>query len=456
MRMIRCRAAALSLAAPIAFALLTASPQAAEVKVEADLGRSVLPTKDPGNVYLRLSLKSLAAAQRDRHTRINAAIVIDRSGSMQGDRIAAAKEGARVALERLDSDDTITLVAYNHNVDVLSPAAPLGDAPARLKRAIDGLIADGTTALYDGVKEGGRQVGEFLSDDNVNRVILLSDGLANVGPSSPYELAELGRKLASKGISVSTIGLGLDYNEDLMQRLAAASDGNHVFVERPSDLAEIFDREFGDALSVSARDINIIIECKLGFKPIRILGRDGDIKGNRITLKLNQLQSSNERYVVVELQAPEGRSAGSVDIADVYVDYVDLDKDGKPARAEARPAVRFSADAKDVEGGLNKAVMSQVAAQIATERSEKAVELRDKGDIAGARKVLEDNATYIKRSYERYGSGAAPAPTASIGALNELEKQSREAANNLDPESWNRTRKSLRYDQHRAKVQQSY
>ena len=92
-----------------------------------------------------------------------------------------------------------------------------------------------------------------------------------------------------------------------MQRLAAATDGNHVFVERPSDLAEIFDREFGDALSVSARDITIIIECKLGFKPTRILGRDGSIDGDKITLKLNQLQADNERYVVVELQAPDGR-----------------------------------------------------------------------------------------------------------------------------------------------------
>jgi Ca-activated chloride channel family protein len=437
------------------FAPLSA-PQAAEVQVEADLGRSVLPTKSPGNVYLRLSLKSLAAAKRERRTRVNAAIVIDRSGSMQGARIAAAKEGARVALERLNSDDTIALVAYNHNVDVLSPAGPLGRSHASLKRAIDRLTADGTTALYDGVKEGGRQVTELLSDDNVNRVILLSDGLANVGPSSPRELAELGRKLASKGISVSTIGLGLDYNEDLMQRLAAASDGNHVFVERPSDLAEIFDREFGDALSVSARDLSIIIECRLGFKPIRILGRDGDIEGNRITLKLNQLQSENERYVVVELQAPEGRNPGTADIADVRVDYVDLDKDGKPARAETHPTVRFSADAKDIEDGLNKAVMSQVAAQIATETSEKAVELRDKGDIAGARKALEDNATYIKRSYETYGSGAAAAPTASIGMLNELEKQSREAADNLDADSWNRTRKAMRSDQHKAKVQQSY
>jgi Ca-activated chloride channel family protein len=207
---------------------------------------------------------------------------------------------------------------------------------------------------------------------------------------------------------------------------------------------------------VSARDITIIIECKLGFKPIRILGRDGEISGDRITLKLNQLQAENERYVVVELKAPDKQAAGNADIADVRVDYIDLDRDAKPARAEVRPSVRFSANAKEVEDGLNKSVMSQVTAQIATEQSEKAVELRDKGDIAGARKVLEDNATYIKGAYEQYGTGAAAAPTASIGTLNQLEKQSREAASNLDAGSWNRTRKSMRYDQHKAKVQQAY
>ncbi len=453
MSIIRVAALALALAAP---ALLPTTLTAAELKLDADLGQTVLSTSKPGSVFLRLNLKSLTTAKSERRTPVNVAIVIDRSGSMQGDRIAAAKEGARVALKRLSSDDIVSLVSYNHDFDVLSPAAPLRDSRDKLIEAIDNLQASGTTALYAGVQEGGRQVEKFVSDNNVNRVILLSDGLANVGPSTPGELAELGRKLASKGISVSTIGLGLDYNEDLMQRLAAASDGNHAFVERPSDLAEIFDREFGDALSVSARDITIIIECKLGFKPTRILGRDGSIDGDKVTLKLNQMQADNERYVVVELQAPEGRSEGAAEVADVTVTYVDLDKGGAPSRVEAKPSVRFSGNAKDVEDGINKPVMSQVTQQIATEKSEKAVELRDNGDIAGARKVLEENAEYIKRSRDVFTSGVAPAPQASASALSDLERQSREAANKLDSGEWDRTRKMMRSDQHKAKVQQAY
>jgi len=438
----------------IALAAPLMSARAGEVKIDAELGQSVIAANKPGTVYLRLSLKGLAAEKRERRTPINAAIVIDRSGSMQGKRIEAAQEGARVALKRLSADDKIALVAYNHNVDVLSPAAPLRDAE-RLAAAIDKLQASGTTALYAGVEEGGRQVEEYLSDNGVNRVVLLSDGLANVGPSRPSDLAKLGRKLAAKGISVSTIGLGLDYNEDLMQRLAAASDGNHAFVERPSDLAEIFDREFGDALAVSARDITIIIECKSGFTPKRILGRDGDIEGDKVTLKLNQLQASNERYVVIEMEGADTHGEGAADVADVRVTYTDLDS-GKAAEADAKPTVRFSSDAKEIDESLNKTVMSQVTQQIATERSEKAVELRDKGDIAGARKVLEDNARYLKQSRDTYSAGAAPAATASIKGLVELENQSREAADNLDEEAWSRTRKMMRSEQHKAKVQQAY
>lgn len=452
MSMMRCAALSIALAAPL---VLTLPAAAGELKLDADLGQSVLAAGKPATVYLRLSLKSLAGPKRERRTPINAAIVIDRSGSMQGDRIDAAKEGARVALKRLSSDDKVALVAYNHGVDVLSPAAPLRDSREKLIDAIDGLRAEGTTALHAGVKEGGRQVEEYLSENSVNRVILLSDGLANVGPSSPGDLAELGRKLASKGISVSTIGLGLDYNEDLMQRLAAASDGNHVFVERPSDLAEIFDREFGDALSVSARDITIIIECKAGFTPKRILGRDGTIAGDKITLKLNQLQAENERYVVVELASADAHGEGAADVANVRVAYTDLDS-GKAGSVEAKSAVRFSSNAKEVEDGLNKPVMSQVTQQIATENSEQAVELRDKGDIDGARKVLEDNVQYLKKSRDVYASGAAPAAPASVGALSDLEKQSEEAANSLDGSNWDRTRKMMRYDQHKAKVQQAY
>lgn len=458
MSVVRTLSSLFGLAALCGFLFPQTEARAAEIDLGAELGHSVIDRTSRDRVYLRLSLKALAAEGRDKRAPINVALVIDRSGSMSGERLAAAKTGAEAALERLGADDIVSLVAYNHEVDVLQKAGRFGAQRQAMERAVKRLEAGGTTALYAGVREGGEQVKAFRSDVKVNRVVLLSDGLANVGPSSPAELAELGRTLAGKGITVSTIGLGLEYNEDLMQRLAAASDGNHVFVERPSDLAEIFDREFGDALSIAARDVIITIECKAGFKPMRVLGREAEIAGDKVTLKLSQLQADNERYVVIELDPPAsaaGASGGEAEIAKVGVDYLSLDS-GTRSGGETLVLARFTDDAKEAEASLNKAVMSQVTEQIATENSEKAVDLRDAGDIAGARKVLEENASYLGRQKNALGSGAAPAPASALSTLDKLQSESRAAAENLDGESWDRTRKAMRGAQHKSKVQQAY
>lgn len=451
----RCVAA---IAGALGFIALVPSPSLAAsapaVELDAELGQSVLPLDQSGKVYLRLSLKGLPIAKRTERPPVNVALVLDRSGSMKGERIASAKAAAKIALERLNAKDIVSLVAYNHEVDVLQPAAPLG-AKSALSRKIGSLTADGRTALFAGVTSGAAEVKRNLDEARVNRVILLSDGLANVGPSTPGELAELGRKLGAEGISVSTIGLGLEYNEDLMQRLAAASDGNHAFVEDPEDLAGIFASEFGDALSVTAKDIEIIIECRTGYKPVRVLGREATIEGSRIRLKLNQLQGANERYFVVELDAPEVSKPGAADVASISIDYLDLSS-GSRRQAETKASANYSASKEEAEKSINKAVMSQVTTQVATEASEKAVELRDKGDVAGARKMLEGNAQYLKKARESYSVGADAAPAPVVKELQELEKKQNEAASNLDAQSWDKTRKSMRYDQHKSKVQQSY
>ena len=109
--------------------------------------------------------------------------------------------------------------------------------------------------------------------------------------------------------------------------------------------------------------------------------------GDKVTLKLNQLPSDNERYVVIELDVPSGASAGDQEVAEVGISYLDIESG---ARSDAKTSVRarFSDDAKEAEASINKTVMSQVTEQVATENSERAVELRDNGDIDGARKVL--------------------------------------------------------------------
>ena len=428
---------------------LASVPASADVRVQADLSQTEILPSGNNRIYLRLSLKGIASVRHERRMPVNIALVLDRSGSMKGQRLARAKEAAAMALDRLGLDDVISVVAYNHKVDVLVPATHARNQ-SHLKLPIERLTASGRTALYAGVKEGGRQVHEFSDLRRVSRVILLSDGLANVGPSKPSELAELGAKLAQDGISVTTIGLGLQYNEDLMAKLALASDGNHAFARTPDDLVRIFNSEFGDVLSVVARDVVIHIDCLPGFQPRRVFGRQAKISGSRISLKLNQLYASQEKYVIVELQRQSiaSRSAhtvGSAPIAAVSVDYMGMEKSTR-VRTERSVSARYTLSREAAHASINKSVMAQVVTQIATRRSEKAVLLRDKGDIAGARALLERNARYLGRKADAY----------SAPSLRKLERKSREAAKGLSGSTWAGTRKAMRARQHKQKVQQSY
>ncbi len=432
-----------------ALALLFAlGVQAKPVQLNLELGQDLLPANTKHTSYIRIGLEGLPLPSREARPPINVALVLDRSGSMQGEKLRQAKEAAIMALEYLRSDDTLSVVAYDHTVRVLVPATALHDKN-RVKRAIRGIEAGGNTALFAGVSKGAAELRKYVEENRVNRIILLSDGLANVGPSTPSELGRLGRRLGGQGISVTTIGLGLGYNEDLMVRLAGASDGNHVFAETPSDLAAVFRNEFGELVSVIAQDVIIIINCGEGVRPLRMLGRDAEIRGNRVEARLNQLYADQEKYLLLEIETPEGRSGESLDLASVEVSYNDLlakRRDKLAGQAQAR----YSASATETERSLNKKVLVSASEQIGAQMDDEALELKEKGDVEGAISVFRRKAEYLEQEADKLGSEK----------LLEQSAMSREAeeaaAAPAESTVWKEKRKAVRADQYSIKSQQSY
>lgn len=418
------------------------------VAVSAQLAHRLVPA-DGGKIYLHIGLIADRIEREDGRPPVNVALVVDQSGSMKGQRLSSAKRAAKEALSRLSRADTVSLVAYNHQVDVLRHAGPVTDF-SRLYSAVDRLSAHGRTALYAGVEEGARQVQSYFRDRQVNRVILMSDGRANVGPSSPHELSKLGQTLAQDGITVSTIGLGLNYNEDLMQQLALASDGNHAFAETGDDLVRIFNSEFGDTLGITAQDVEILIEVRGGYSPTRILGRPGQIEGNRVKVKMAQLNGGFERYVIVELDAAAGAIGGEDAIADVKVSYLDL-ASGQRGGDRLGIRARRSDDSKRIAESAAAGILAKVAEQKVTLAEEEAVKLRDKGDIAGARQLLQGTLSTL---------GAVSAMPALSEAdrkrLTTKQKTTKETAEALAGPEWGKTRKKMRYEQLKSKRMQTY
>lgn len=429
----------------IAAAVLPA--QAKRIQVDTALSTPVVPAERSYTTFVKIALTGFELEPNGVRAPANVAIVLDKSGSMAGEKIVQAREAAIQAVNMLGREDIVSVVTYDSTVDVIVPATKLVDKAAIVRR-ISTIQADGNTALFAGVAKGAAEVRKFLSRNRVNRVILLSDGQANVGPSSPRELGELGLSLSKEAISVTTIGLGLGYNEDLMTQLAGFSDGNHAFAKSADDLGPIFEREFGDVLSVVAQEVEITIEVAPGVKPLRVLGRDADILGNQVRTRLNQLYSRQEKFLLLEVEVPPGAAESERPVASVDVAYVNLASKAKE-RVQDQVSVRYSKSEAEVAKATDAKVVTSAVQQIANEASKEAVRLRDEGKVEEARSVLGRAADYVR-------SQAAQAPAAAP-ALEQVEEATRQDAAELEDQGrWNEKRKSLRAKQYKIEKQQNY
>jgi len=416
----------------------------APLTLDCSLDTPVVLAGGRPTAYLRVALKGAEPEPSGPHTPVNLALVLDRSGSMSGEKLAEAKRAAIMAVGRLRADDIVSVVTYDSTVRVLVPATKVGD-PAAITELLQGVQAGSSTALFAGVSKGARELRKFLAAQRVNRVLLLSDGLANVGPSSPGELAELGASLAKEGIAVTTVGLGLDYNEELMTRLAEHSDGNHYFAERATDLAQAFERELGEVMSVVALDLEVAIELPQGVRPLRVLGRDAEIRGQHIVGRLNQMYARQTKYFLIQVELPAGRAGHEQAVAEVRASYV-AGRGGVRGLAQGQAKARYAAETRAVDAGRNVKVAASVARQVATEQNQTAMKLRDDGKVDEAKALLLSNAQYLRENAGRYGNKFL----ADDAAKNEVD------AINLDPARWKRQRKQMQADQQEQLRGQGY
>jgi Ca-activated chloride channel family protein len=435
----------LSLAAAV-LCVATGLLGAEELGLSVEMEKAVVLAGKPQTAYLKIGLKGfeLARAGRERAP-LNLALVLDRSGSMEGDKLERAKEAAIRAVGYLEPRDVLSIVAYESQVRVILPAGRVGDGREAVQ-AIRSIRSGGSTALFAGVSKGAAELRKYLADGRINRIILLSDGLANVGPDSPGELADLGSALRREGISVTTLGLGLDYNEDLMMRLAQASDGNHAFVREPADLARIFDLEFRDAFEVVAKDVRLKLRCPPGVRPIKALNREAEIRGQELNLELNNVYSLQERYFLVELELPELKPGQRLDVAEVSVTYYNAQSSAQSS-LEGRATARASMDQTEVAAARNKDVAEKVALQNAVLKSEEAVQLRDKGELDAAKAVLSKSAAELEALGNELGSETLLQGGRAAAADADLL---------MDEEVWAEQRKAMRDDQYATKNQQRY
>lgn len=371
-----------------------AKEDSSQVTLDVSPMHSTLRADQKQTTWIRVGFEGFQIKTKQKRAPVNLAIVLDKSGSMSGEKITQARRAAIDAIELLGSDDIISIVTYDTTVSVLVPATKMTDREMIVK-AINSIQASGNTALFAGVSKGAAEIRKFLDKERVNRIVLLSDGLANSGPSTPGELGALGASLLKENISVSTLGLGLSYNEDLMVRLASKSGGNHHFIENATELADIFRREFEDVMSVVAQEIDVKVQVAEGVRPVRVLGNASDINGQQIVTRLAQIYSNQKKHLVIEVEIPASEVDSRRELANVSVSYTNM-KSGVTDRLSNNASVRFSNTASEIEKSLNQSVKADVVALISSENNKLATKYLDEGNVMRCREVLQENVDYLK------------------------------------------------------------
>lgn len=346
--------------------------------------------------FVLVEVTAPSASQQRERAPVNLAFVLDRSGSMSGEKLGLAKRAVEEALGRLDDRDRFSIVVYDDVVDVVvesttASAEARRNAMSRLA-AID---ARGSTNLGDGWLRGCEQVAGDLSDAGVDRVLLLTDGLANRGITDAAQLAHHAGELRARGVATTTFGVGNDFDEALLQAMADAGGGHFYYIANAGQIRDHIASEVGETLEVVARDAELEVLAGEGIEVETISPHPLTSRGTRSLVALGDLVADQVLDVVLRLTFPYGqlgRESGLI--------LSIRDRDGAFESAGVRDARLTWAwaddrtnDAQDRDVDVDRAVARQFAA-----RARQEAVMRNKvGDYDRARWVLAATAKRIRR-----------------------------------------------------------
>ena len=311
---------------------------------------------------------------------VNLVLVIDRSGSMsEKGKIEYAKEAAKQIISGLSPRDRLSVVVYSTDVELLFPIQFLS-SKERAASVVNSLYPTDSTNLSGGLVAGIAQLEKLERRGYINRVILLSDGLANYGITDMGELIKIASRAAEKGIHVTTMGLGVNYDENLLTGLAEYGAGNYYFVESPNQLAGIFDKEFGQLASTVAKDPVFTLTLAPGVSVSDVYGYAYETtKDGKVRVKLGDFFSGQERNILVKLKAPAGKT-GENALATARLEYGDVLGDDGTVYHEEEIRYEVTEDINTVAEKENKDVTARGVSVDAATQYYRAASAYERGD----------------------------------------------------------------------------
>jgi len=285
----------------------------------------LLAVESEQDVWCMLELSAPPAPVSAERRPLSLSLVLDRSGSMAGRKLEVTRACAAFLVERMQPADRLSLVAYDDEVELRAPLTPIDGNRDALLGAIRQIHDGGSTNLSGGWLKGAETL-QGAPEGSTRRVLLLSDGLANVGVTAAPALADAARStLAAHGVTTSTIGFGADFDEDLLAGMADAGKGSAHFAETPDDAPAIFAQEFEDLVSLAAQNVSLEIRPAPEVAFLGVLNEfpmvpvDGGMQ-----VQLGDAFADERRRVVFQLHVPSVAALGVMNVAELVLRYVSV------------------------------------------------------------------------------------------------------------------------------------
>lgn len=364
------------------------------------------------------------AVSARRRLPLNLALVIDRSGSMEGGRkLAYVKEAAIHVLGVLDERDQVAIVTYDSDVRLLSPGvAVTAERRAELTRAIRAVRTGGSTALFDGWLRGADAVAQNQKSDGINLVLLLTDGLANSGETRREVLEQHTGALFARGVSTSTFGVGTDFNQFLLEGMAERGGGAYHFIEHPDQIPALFAQELGDLLRVVVRDARLTIATPgSGGVALTLFGdlNHSTEGADCVRVPLGSLISGQERAFFLEALVPPLAATGGEKDASLIlsVEVTGVTEAGESVRLHRDLRFRYAPDSETSSAPRDEPLRQRAAdVQVASAQTA-ALRLAEEGRGKEGAKVLRSALTQLRPSL------AAPAAAEAETLAEQMDRE---------------------------------
>lgn len=357
-----------------------------KLKLNLSVSHKYLRPDSLQKVYVMLQIVQPKVELEKNRIPVNVSFVLDRSGSMSGDKLSFTKKAVTFALEHLDSEDTVSVVTFDDEVDVLvlPQKAVNKDQMAILVKSIR---PGGCTNLSGGLFKGAGLVRENFKKEQVNRVLLLTDGLANAGVTEPDQIVAKVKGLAENNVSVSTLGVGDDFQEDLLVDIAEAGEGNFYYIASPDNLPDIFRQELQGLLSITGQNLELSIQPVPRVEVLRVLGYEPQW-GNEVRIGLPDIYSGDTKTILVELGVRTGL-VGKQSLGAIRFRYDDVLNGLASVDYEIKMDIEVSDDDSLIESTLDLRVVQEVEIFETAQIKEEAITRADSGDYKGARELLD-------------------------------------------------------------------